>query len=143
MKQLKVIAFTHKKVDLKDLGTLIIDNDDLDHRLLLLKESFDIPEIFYLGTCNRVEFVFYGEHELNPGFLTAFLNMLDTGVPADRMENFVGGVDTYEGVDALRHLSACPARWKAWSWAKKKFLPRSVGPMSGVKAVGLQAISCV
>lgn len=91
-------------MDLKDLGTLIIDNEDLDHRLLLLKESFDIPEIFYLGTCNRVEFVFYGAHELSPGFLTAFLNMLDTKVPAERMEDFVGGVDTYEGVDALRHL---------------------------------------
>jgi len=104
LKQLKVIAVTHKKVDLKDLGNLVIGNEELDQRLLSLKESFDIPEIFYLGTCNRVEFVFYGEQELTPGFMTAFLAKLDSQVPAERMEDFLSKVDTYEGVDALRHL---------------------------------------
>ncbi len=104
MKQLKVIAFTHKHVDLKDLGNLVIENEVLERRLLNLKESFDIPEIFYLGTCNRVEFVFYGEHELTPDFMGAFLEKLDCSVPAERMECFLSKVDTYEGIAALRHL---------------------------------------
>ena len=104
LKHLKVIAFTHKHVDLKDLGNLVIENEELDERLVHLKHSFDIPEIFYIGTCIRVEFVFYGPHELTSDFVSDFLNKLNFCVPEERMENFLNQVNTYEGLDALRHL---------------------------------------
>lgn len=104
LKHLKVIAFTHKHVDLKDLGNLVIENEELDERLVNLKHSFDIPEIFYIGTCNRVEFVFYGAHELKTDFVADFLNKLNFCVPEERMESFLNQVNTYEGLDALRHL---------------------------------------
>lgn len=104
MKNLKVIAFTHKHVELKDLGSLVIENEELDDRLINLKHSFDIPEIFYIGTCNRVEFVFYGAHELTTDFMKDFLDQMNFCVPEQRMESFLSQVNTYEGVDALRHL---------------------------------------
>lgn len=104
MKHLKVIAFTHKQVDLKDLGSLVIENEELDERLAQLKHSLDIPEIFYLGTCNRVEFVFYGAHQLTKEFVGSFLNTMNFCVPEERMEHFLSQVNTYEGLDALRHL---------------------------------------
>lgn len=104
LKHLKVIAFTHKQVDLKDLGSLVIENEELDERLAQLKHSLDIPEIFYLGTCNRVEFVFYGAHQLTKEFVGSFLNTMNFCVPEERMEHFLSQVNTYEGLDALRHL---------------------------------------
>ena len=85
MKNLKVIAFTHKHVDLKDLGNLVICNEELDSRLINLKNNLDIPEIFYIGTCNRVEFVFYGAHELNDDFVVQFLDKMNFCVPAERI----------------------------------------------------------
>ena len=104
MKNLKVIAFTHKQVDLKDLGNLVICNEELESRLLHLKNSLDIPEIFYIGTCNRVEFVFYGEHTLTQSFIAEFLDKLNFCVPQERMACFLSQVNTYEGIEALRHL---------------------------------------
>ncbi len=104
LKNLKVIAFTHKHVDLKDLGNLVICNEELESRLINLKNSFDIPEIFYVGTCNRVEFVFYGAHELKPEFIKEFMHKLNFCVPSERLECFLGQVNTYEGIDALQHL---------------------------------------
>jgi len=104
LKNLKVIAFTHKYVDLKDLGNLVICNEELESRLINLKNSFDIPEIFYIGTCNRVEFVFYGAHELTPAFIKEFMHKLNFCVPSERLECFLGQVTTYEGTDALNHL---------------------------------------
>ncbi|MCT1524169.1 glutamyl-tRNA reductase [Sphingobacterium hotanense] len=104
MKNLKVIAFTHKHVDLKDLGSLVICNEELDSRLINLKNSLDISEIFYIGTCNRVEFVFYGAHELNDDFVVQFLDKMNFCVPAERMQCYLGQVDRYEGLDALNHL---------------------------------------
>lgn len=104
MKNLKVIAFTHKHVQLKDLGTLVIENEELDNRLHNLRTSLDINEIFYLGTCNRVEFVFYGSHALTPEFIQEFLDKLNFCVPHERMSSFLSQVTTYEGLDALQHL---------------------------------------
>ncbi|MVZ64964.1 glutamyl-tRNA reductase [Sphingobacterium sp. DK4209] len=104
MKNLKVIAFTHKHVDIKDLGNLVICNEELDSRLINLKNSLDISEIFYIGTCNRVEFVFYGAHELNDDFVVQFLDKMNFCVPAERMQCYLGQVDRYQGLDALNHL---------------------------------------
>ncbi|PPL00416.1 glutamyl-tRNA reductase [Parapedobacter indicus] len=104
LKNLKVIAFTHKHVDLKDLGNLVICNEELESRLINLKHSFDIPEIFYIGTCNRVEFVFYGAHELKPAFIKEFMHKLNFCVPSERLECFLDQVTTYEGMEALNHL---------------------------------------
>ena len=74
MKYLKVIAFTHKLIDLKQLGCLVLCNDAIESRLELVKTTFDIPEIFYLATCNRVEFVFTAEQSLDKIFVKNFIN---------------------------------------------------------------------
>lgn len=104
MKNLKVISFTHKHVDLKDLGNLVISDEDLDNKLSLLKNVYDIPEIFYVGTCNRVEFAFYADHALDRNFLQGFINGLNYGVLNGQLENYLNKVNTYEGRDALNHL---------------------------------------
>lgn len=104
MKNLKVIAFTHKHVDLKDLGDLVICNDELETRLFQLKNKLNIDEIFYIGTCNRVEFVFYSEHDLSDPFISEFLDNLNFCVPNEQMKNYLGQVLRYSGVDALNHL---------------------------------------
>lgn len=104
MKNLKVIAFTHKHVDLKDLGDLVICNDELETRLFQLKNKLNIDEIFYIGTCNRVEFVFYSEHELSDSFISDFFDNLNFCVPHEQMKNYLGQVLRYSGVDALNHL---------------------------------------
>ena len=104
MKNLKVLAFTHKHVELKDLGNLVICNEDLESRLINLKHSLDIPEIFYIGTCNRVEFVFYGAHELTHEFIADFMGKLNFCVPQERLQCYLGQVNKYEGMEALNHL---------------------------------------
>ncbi|HCN82668.1 MAG TPA: glutamyl-tRNA reductase, partial [Sphingobacteriaceae bacterium] len=81
MKYLKVIAFTHKQIDLKELGEFVICNEMLDDRLRNLKEKFDIPEIFYLGTCNRVEFVFCASQSLNHEFVKDFIRTVNFCLP--------------------------------------------------------------
>ncbi len=83
---------------------MVICNEELDSRLINLKNSLDISEIFYIGTCNRVEFVFYGAHELNDDFVVQFLDKMNFCVPAERMQCYLGQVDRYEGLDALNHL---------------------------------------
>lgn len=104
LENLKVIAFTHKHVELKDLGSLVICNEELESRLINLKNSLDIPEIFYIGTCNRVEFVFYGAHDLNDEFIADFMQKMNFCVPADKLQCYLGQVNKYSGMEALNHL---------------------------------------
>ncbi len=104
MKYLKVIAFTHKHIELKDLGKFVICNETLGSSLKNVKARFDIPEIFYIGTCNRVEFVFTAEQTLDNEFVKNFVHALNLPVPHEQLENFISQASVYEDIEALNHL---------------------------------------
>ncbi len=104
MKFLKVIAFTHKHIDLKDLGKFVICNETLENSLERVKQRFDIPEIFYVGTCNRVEFVFTADQTLDSEFVRDFIQTLNLCIPQEQIDNFVSQVSVYEDIEALNHL---------------------------------------
>ncbi|WP_316818747.1 glutamyl-tRNA reductase [Pedobacter nyackensis] len=104
MEYLKIIAFTHKHIDLKSLGKLVICEQTLDDRLRNIQSELGVKEIFYVGTCNRVEFVFTASDNLDKDFILRFLTVLDMGLPPEYMEQFVENVSAYEQVDAFNHL---------------------------------------
>ena len=104
MEYLKIIAFTHKQIDLKALGKLVICEHTLDDRLRNIQSELRIKEIFYVGTCNRVEFVFTSAEEVNKKFISRFLQVLDMGLPEQYMEQFIENVSVYEKTQAFNHL---------------------------------------
>jgi len=104
LKYLKVIAFTHKQIDLKDLGKFVICNESLESSLESVRQKFDIPEIFYIGTCNRVEFVFTADQNLTNEFVRDFIQALNLPVSDEQVQAFAEQVSIYEDVDALNHL---------------------------------------
>ncbi|TAE41344.1 MAG: glutamyl-tRNA reductase [Sphingobacteriales bacterium] len=105
MKYLKVIAFTHKQIDLKQLGCLVLNEATLDEKLRFIKQKYDIPELFYLATCNRVEFVFTAEQHLDKKFVTCFLNSLHNNCLSNQqIELLVADCCVYEKEDALNYL---------------------------------------
>ena len=104
MKYLKVIAFTHKQIDLKDLGKFVICNEFLESSLESVRRKFDIPEIFYIGTCNRVEFVFTADQKLSNEFVREFIQALNLPVSDEQVQAFADQVSIYEDIEALNHL---------------------------------------
>lgn len=104
MEYLKIIAFTHQQIDLKALGKLVICEQTLDDRLRKLQAELNISEIFYVGTCNRVEFIFTSAEEVNKAFISRFLHVLDMGLPEEYMEKFIENVSAYEKDEAFNHL---------------------------------------
>jgi glutamyl-tRNA reductase len=104
LEYLKIIAFTHKQIDLKALGKLVICEQTLDDRLRNIQSKLNIKEIFYVGTCNRVEFIFTSADVVDKAFITNFLTILDMGLPTAYMEQFVDNVSTYEKGEAFNHL---------------------------------------
>ena len=104
MEYLKILAFTHQQIDLKSLGRLVICEQTLDDRLKNIQKELDVKEIFYIGTCNRVEFVFTTGIEVDRDFISRFLTVLDMGLPAEYMDRFIENVSVYEQVEAFNHL---------------------------------------
>lgn len=104
MEYLKVIAFTHHHIDLKSLGKLVICEQSLDSRLKKVQVELPVSEIFYIGTCNRVEFVFLTKEKTDKEFVTKFLTVLDMGLPPEFMERFLDNVSVYENEEAFNHL---------------------------------------
>ncbi|WP_158825120.1 glutamyl-tRNA reductase [Mucilaginibacter lacusdianchii] len=104
MKYLKVIAFTHKQIELKELGKLVICQENLTEKLQLAQKHFDIPELFYLSTCNRVEFVMATSQPVDKAFAQQFLQHLSIGLCPYYMNTFIDAASIYENQDALNHL---------------------------------------
>ena len=104
LEYLKIIAFTHQQIDLKALGKLVICEQTLDDRLRNIQSELNIKEIFYVGTCNRVEFIFTSADELNKAFISRFLHVLDMGLPEEYMEQFIENVAVFEKIEAFNHL---------------------------------------
>ncbi|TAF45610.1 MAG: glutamyl-tRNA reductase [Sphingobacteriales bacterium] len=105
MKFLKVIAFTHKQIDLKQLGCLVLNEATLDQKLGFIKHKYDISELFYLATCNRVEFVFTAEQELDKKFVKCFLNSLHNDTLSKlQLDIMVADCCVYQNEAALNYL---------------------------------------
>lgn len=87
------------------MGCLVLNEETLDTRLKLLKEKFDIPELFYLATCNRVEFVFVAEQELDKKFVKNFITFLHNHqLEANQVDSLINACCLYEKEEALNHL---------------------------------------
>lgn len=104
MKYLKVITFTHKQTDLKDLGKLVICNESLAERLKGIQNQFEIPELFYLATCNRVAFVLATSQIIDKNFIRSFLQALHTCLADEHLERMLNSAEVYSNEDALRHM---------------------------------------
>ncbi|RYY37456.1 MAG: glutamyl-tRNA reductase [Sphingobacteriaceae bacterium] len=104
MKYLKVIAFTHKQIELKELGKLVICQEDITGKLQQAKLQFGISELFYLATCNRVEFVLATAQPVDRAFAEKFISSLEMGLCSHYMGTFLNAASIYDGQDALNHL---------------------------------------
>jgi glutamyl-tRNA reductase len=104
LKHLKVIAFTHKQIELKELGKLVLCQENLTEKLQQVQKQFDIPEMFYLSTCNRVEFVMATAQPVDRDFAQQFLQALSIGLCPYYMNTFIDAASIYENQEALNHL---------------------------------------
>jgi glutamyl-tRNA reductase len=137
LKYLKVIAFTHKQIELKELGKLVICQENLTDKLRRVKLQFDIPEIFYLATCNRVEFIMAANRVVDPTFTERFIEALDMGLCAEHMGLFLQGASVYEDQEALNHLLRTSCSLESLIVGEKEIFPQMRKAYESCKEEGL------
>lgn len=102
MKELKILALTHKELDLESLGKFHLDESAELQRLAHIKAFFGFDELLYLSTCNRVEIVFVHSEYFCLGRVRNLFELITgdarlAGLAASKASAF-------EGTDAAIHL---------------------------------------
>lgn len=104
MQRIKIIAFTHKTTDLNNIGKLHIQEDAIQSRLEHLKLQTGLEELFYLSTCNRVEFLISSDQKTDSQFLKKFFTAFDTTWTNTEINWAIENAQVFESDKALRHL---------------------------------------
>jgi len=137
LKYLKVIAFTHKQIELKELGRLVICQENLTEKLHRVKAQFGISEIFYLATCNRVEFVMITTHVVDKEFARQFMDSLNIGLCHVSTSTFLDAASIYEDKEALNHLLRTSCSLESLIVGEKEILPQIRKAYESCKEAGL------
>jgi glutamyl-tRNA reductase len=104
MNNIKVIAFTHKNLEISQIGLLHISDDQLSVRLETLKQAMNIDELMFLSTCNRVEFVLVTNDHIDNNYVSLFLKVLYPDLDPTSKNVLVQSSDCYEGAEAVAHI---------------------------------------
>jgi glutamyl-tRNA reductase len=86
--ELRAISINHHHFPLETIGSFAIPHEELQVRLDAAKKEFQMSELMYLGTCNRVEVVFNVPHFVCSGFTQQLLSNLFP----EHDKNFIKGV---------------------------------------------------
>ena len=100
LKHLKIFAFTHRKLDVVKIGLLHIEPLDQAARLKHVKEQFDLDEIMFLSTCNRVEFTIVSKSDIS---IERFISALYPDLPEVDVSHLSFNVEQYIGDAAVEH----------------------------------------
>lgn len=104
MNTLKLIALTHKNLELQDIGKLHVEESMQPQVLGALKINFGFQEFMYLSTCNRVEFLLKTDSEINADFLYRFFVCLNDKLDNQTIQRLVKAAVVLEGDQALEHI---------------------------------------
>lgn len=104
MKNIHIVAFTHRTLPVGEIGELHIAEENQQVRLTRVKEQLNVNELMFLSTCNRVEFVMNSDKEFTPEFLKHFLIELYPNFSQEQIDRYVLNAEVFIGLDAVEHL---------------------------------------
>jgi glutamyl-tRNA reductase len=104
LKEFRVIAFTHRKTPLDQVGKYHLNDEEKFQRLEGLKASLNLEELIYISTCNRVEFVFLSDANLNEQFLNSFFEAFLKSKDDIKVAKAIEMAQVYSGQAAVNHI---------------------------------------
>lgn len=104
LNEYKVIAITHHRVPLEEVGKYHIAPEEQPARLLAIKETPGISELLYLSTCNRVEFLLISSRAGDPDFVRQFFSRFNPKWDNKLIDQACREALVLEGEAAVRHV---------------------------------------
>lgn len=104
MKRFNIIAFTHKNIDIANVGDFHLADDIQQERLQTIKEKLGLEELMYLSTCNRVEFLFTSPTTVDNSFLKKFFSAFNPSWDDDKLNWAIVNAAIHGGIEAVEHV---------------------------------------
>jgi glutamyl-tRNA reductase len=104
LEQFHILGFTHRNLDVSEVGKLHIQPEDQAEKLAAIQKNLCLSELMFLSTCNRVEFLLCTETHIFPSFLTDFFSQLYPQYDENQINAFVNSVQIFSGLGAVEHI---------------------------------------
>lgn len=104
MEDFHILAFTHRQLEVNQIGWLHIAPDDQKDRLQALKKAFGFEELMYISTCNRVEFIIRTPESVDEEKVGTIISFLFPDYNDEKTELFATNAEIYRGASAVEHL---------------------------------------
>jgi len=134
---INVIAFTHKNLEVNNIGLLHIGDDQLSERLNALKTNLALDEIMFLSTCNRVEFVLVTQDFVDKSFIQNFLSTLYSDFEAELLHHFVNVAQHFEGTEAVTHMLRVATSIDSMVVGEREIITQVRSAFENCRALGL------
>lgn len=106
LQHLHILAFTHRNLEVNKIGLMHIEKDLQSEMLHKVKDSHGISELFFLSTCNRVEFTFVKNQKIDDIFIKSLLQTTFPNLSNEILNDLTEKVESYSGYDAVEHALA-------------------------------------
>lgn len=100
---LHIIAFTHKNLAVSELGQLHIEPENQQGILSAAKSNFNLSELMYLTTCNRIEFAMVVEQSFDSDFVDRFIQSIYPTISEESRIKLVQSAEIFQGIEAVKH----------------------------------------
>ena len=104
MEDFHILAFTHRQLEVNQIGWLHIAPDDQKERLQNLKKEFGFDELMYISTCNRVEFIIRASTIIDEKKVGELIAFLFPDYSKEKVSLFATNAEIYRGASAVEHL---------------------------------------
>jgi glutamyl-tRNA reductase len=104
LNEYKILTVTHKHVRLEEIGNFVMtysEENELKAKLQGLKDKFNLEELLYIATCNRVIYLYRSSTELSQSFLQSFFQTINPALSPDAIQQTI---TAYEGKAAIDHI---------------------------------------
>lgn len=134
LETLYIHAFTHRNLDVNQIGLLHIDAENQHVRLSRAKAHFRFREMMYLTTCNRVEFTFVADQNISS---QEFLSYLYPEMEFKDMDELCQKVEVFYKDDAVKHALSVASSIDSMIVGEREIITQVRGAYESSKSYGL------
>lgn len=132
-----ILAFTHKNMEVSEVGKLHIETDKQKELLTAFKNEMKLDELMFLSTCNRVEFLFTTKEEVNANFLFHFFKKLYHHYEPTQIDFFVETAELHSGIQSITHILQVASSIDSMIVGEREIITQVRNAFEASKSMGL------
>ena len=132
-----ILAFTHKNMEVSEVGKLHIETDKQKELLTAFKNEMKLDELMFLSTCNRVEFLFTTKEEVDANFLFHFFKKLYHHYEPTQIDFFVETAELHSGMQSIAHILQVASSIDSMIVGEREIITQVRNAFEASKSMGL------